>query len=122
MTEQTDIYNEFSNFMALLNKNSVVDDITKKTKINHEITCIENDKSNVSTKKTTNKLKCSICKVKINAVDAIISSCKCNKNHCLKHRMPETHNCHKIMEKSNEQKKDLEAGLIKLSACKLNTI
>jgi hypothetical protein len=59
--------------------------------------------------------KCGVCKVKINIVDELISTCKCKKLHCLTHRMPESHNCEKIKEIGEEQRKNLESGLVKLS-------
>jgi len=121
MAEQTNIYNEFSNFMTFFNKTNLVEDL-KKTNSTETTTIIETTKVEETTNKKSIRPKCFICKVKINAVDAIISSCKCNKNYCLKHRMPEMHFCDKMNEKADEQKKDLEIKLVKVTASKLSTI
>ena len=133
MSDSNNIYNEFTNFMTLFKNNNSFD--TKRNsnikilpEINDGISLnntIENSKNTIN--QDSNKLlskkkpKCTICKVKINAVDAIISTCKCNKLHCLKHRMPEEHNCEKIEEIGNEQRKNLAASLIKLNP-KLDTL
>jgi len=121
MAEQTNIYNEFSNFMSLFNKTNLIENI-KKTNSIETATIIETTKVEEPINKKPTRPKCAICKVKINPVDAIISSCKCNKNYCLKHRMPEMHFCHKINEIADEQKKDLEIKLVKVTASKLSTI
>ena len=121
-------FNELNNFMNQLNENNLFD-----------INCISNIKilsdsannkpldeiikhSDAKIKISSNKLssknnkrpKCGICKVKINVVDELISTCKCNKLHCLKHRMPETHNCEKMKAIGEEQRNILESSLIKL--------
>jgi len=108
MSDSNNIYNEFTNFMTLFNNNNSFDakrnsNIKILPEINEGITpseTIEGSKNKIN--QDSNKLlskkkpKCTICKVKINAVDVLISTCKCNKLHCLKHRMPEEHDCEKI--------------------------
>jgi hypothetical protein len=121
MTEQNDVYDEFSNFMALLKKAKLFENITNNIDSAIEKP-IKVENKNKTEENFIKKLKCSICKVKINSVDAIISSCKCNKNHCLKHRLPESHKCDKIQEKCEEEKKNLEKNLIKVVGSKLSTI
>ena len=90
------IYNDFSLLMKLLDKNVLL----KTENTSNDVNIIEdnsaNNKGNVISNESTHinkKLRCAICKIKINAVDALVSSCKCDKKHCAKHRMPETHNC-----------------------------
>ena len=41
------------------------------------------------------RIRCCVkgCKRKINSVDEIISTCRCGKTFCSKHRLPEMHNC-----------------------------
>lgn len=121
MAEQTNIYSEFSNFMTFFNKTNSVEGL-KNINSSEIATIIETAKVEETINKKQTRSKCGICKVKINAVDAIISSCKCNKNYCKKHRMPEMHFCDKINEKTDEQKKDLEIKLVKVTASKLSTI
>jgi hypothetical protein len=112
------IFNDFTNFMNLF-KN---DDLNNNIKIIEDNGKHELESADKNVHKQVKKLRCSICKVKINAVDAIISSCKCDKNHCLKHRMPESHNCSKLNEISEAQKKNLKASLIKVDSCKVSLI
>lgn len=121
MAEQTNIYNEFTNFMTMFNKSNLAEDLINNNSKELKTT-IETIKTPKNILKVANKSKCKICKIKINAANAIISSCKCNGSYCLKHRMPEMHNCDKINEKVNEQKKDLETKLVKVTSCKLSTI
>lgn len=48
------------------------------------------------------------CKKKISIVDLLSSKCKCEKAFCLKHRLPEQHNCqydHKYVDKNKEIEK-----------------
>lgn len=99
--ENQQIHNEFSKFMETFKQ----DDVIKKVDEN-----------------INKKLKCAICKYKINAVDALIANCKCGKKHCLKHRMPESHNCDKISEMSERQRKKLGSDLIKVEASKITLI
>ena len=121
------IFNDFSNLMNWINNNDNLFN-SKNTNIKN-ISPLDNNISNnsvetinehakdlTSDKKNNKKLRCEICKAKINLVDEIISTCKCNKNHCLKHRMPEIHNCEKIQDIGNEQRLNLKEKLVKLDS------
>lgn len=128
MSDSNNIFNDFTNFMNLLNKSDLFDTKTKSNiKIISENGCssnniigesenklINNDQtSNILLKK---KSKCGICKVKISAVDELIATCKCEKTHCLKHRMPEAHSCEKIKAIGEEQQNNLKASLVRLDS------
>ena len=63
--------------------------------------------------------KCEICNSKINTLDALVATCKCEKKHCIKHRMPESHNCIKIKDIISEQKDRLKNSLVKVSCEKI---
>ena len=63
--------------------------------------------------------KCEICNSKINTLDALVATCKCEKKHCIKHRMPESHNCTKLSAIATEQKDRLKNSLIKVSCEKI---
>lgn len=122
------IFNDFTDFMNLLKIDSLNESeinngmiINDNKQNSTDITLDKPENANKNTQ-TTKKSKCSICKVKINAVDAIISTCKCEKNYCLKHRMPESHNCDKIEEIREIQKKNLKTNLIKVESCKVSLI
>jgi hypothetical protein len=132
MSGSNNNFNELNNFMNWLDENKLFDanhmsnikilseniedntlDKTIKLSDNQNI----QEKEKISNGKLISKRrpKCGICKVKINVIDELISTCKCNKLHCLTHRMPESHNCEKIKEIGEEQRKNLESGLVKLS-------
>ena len=66
--------------------------------------------------------KCEICNAKINTLDALVATCKCEKKHCIKHRMPESHNCSKLGDIAIEQKNRLKTTLIKVSCNKIISI
>lgn len=121
MADQKSIYDDFSDFMKFFNKINLVEDF-KNIDSSETAIIIEPIKLEESISNKSSRPKCGICKVKINAVDIIISSCKCNGKYCVKHRMPELHNCEKITEIAKEQKKDLENKLVKVTGCKLSTI
>jgi predicted nucleic acid binding AN1-type Zn finger protein len=120
------IYNDFTTIIESLKLNSIIKNdipINKNiqnindTNIKH-IETVNND----NIKQTTKKLRCALCKVKISAVNTIISSCKCDKNYCLKHRMPESHNCEKLEQIIETQKKNLATSLIKVEFSKLDRL
>ena len=48
------------------------------------------NKSKVITKSKEKKKKCFDCNKKLGLLDY---SCKCSNFYCIKHRLPETHNC-----------------------------
>ena len=131
MSGSNNNFNELNNFMNWLTENNLFDancisnikilatsdeaNLSDKT-IKESNQQIIQDTAQISNSKLTPKRrpKCGICKVKINIVDELISTCLCNKLHCLKHRMPEMHNCEKIEAIGEEQRKNLKAGLVKL--------
>lgn len=120
-------YNEFTNFMNTLKNNITFEkkDITnnEKDKITTKITLKHTEKTDKENAiNIQKKLKCTLCKVKINAVDVIISSCKCEKKYCLKHRMPESHKCEKLENIKEIQKNNLGKNLIKIDSCKLERL
>jgi predicted nucleic acid binding AN1-type Zn finger protein len=99
------IYNEFSDFINSIKTSSIIQQT-------HDI--ININKNNKDTEDTNKKQRCAFCNKKITASEYTISNCRCNKKHCLKHRMPEAHNCDNIKEIVEEQKKNLDKSLIKL--------
>lgn len=121
----SNIFNEFSIFMDMINKNKLLD--TKPSSfidsptlglVEKKDILTKTDSEETGIKKTikSTKSRCSICKIKINPVDILISTCKCEKLHCLKHRMPESHSCSKMSVIADEQKKQLEKNLVKLDS------
>jgi len=42
--------------------------------------------------------RCELCRRKLILLDTLIV-CKCDKNYCAVHRLPETHNCNCLKEK-----------------------
>jgi len=63
--------------------------------------------------------KCNMCNIKISILDEIISECKCNKFHCIKHRLPELHNCLAINKYKSDGKEQLAKSLVKVGADKI---
>lgn len=118
------IFDDFTDFMAFFDKIKIQENIEnnndKETTI--KVSNIDTIKSNDEQKTKNTKLKCNFCKVKINLVDTLISTCKCNNNYCKKHRMPELHKCENLQEKCINERKNLENNLIKICPSKLNTI
>jgi hypothetical protein len=129
MSDQNRIFNEIDDLFSWMNETNFIQpkaknniriidddyqiDPVKPTESNQQI----NTKINPSQESTkSKKLKCSLCKVKISLVDDLISTCKCEKKYCSKHRMPETHNCVKLEEIGKEQRKTLESTLVKLDS------
>ncbi len=55
--------------------------------------------------------KCAFCNKKISIVDSLSSTCKCGKVYCLKHRLPENHECN--YNYLNEINKDEEIAKLK---------
>ena len=66
--------------------------------------------------------KCEICNSKINTLDLLVATCKCEKKHCIKHRMPESHNCSKLCDIAQEQKTRLKTNLVKITCNKIISI
>jgi hypothetical protein len=114
------IFDDFSDFMAFFDKTKIQEDINIKNKINTPK--IEDTQIDKEQNTKNNKLKCNFCKARINLLDTLISTCKCNYNYCKKHRMPELHKCEFLQDKCLDEKKNLENNLIKLCPSKLNTI
>jgi hypothetical protein len=81
--------------------NIIIEEIQEKS--------IKNPVEETNTKK---KMCCDICKKKISLVDDLISTCKCGRKHCPKHRMPESHNCDKMKEIIAEKIKFLEEKIL----------
>jgi hypothetical protein len=50
-----------------------------------------NIKPELSIKKIKKKKRCSFCKAKIGVLDSV--KCRCDKSFCIKHLLPEYHNC-----------------------------
>jgi predicted nucleic acid binding AN1-type Zn finger protein len=118
------IYNDFTNCINSLKINNfdlIINSNSNKVINEININPIQETK-NDNKPQNFKKIRCAICKVKINTVDIIISNCKCNKNHCAKHRMPESHNCDQIDNIKETQKKNLEISLIKLESNKLERL
>ena len=94
MSGSNNIYNEFTNIMDYININNLFDvkcnsnikilsEMNDGIAVNGIIEKPINQDNNKSLSKK--KPKCTICKVKINAVDALITTCKCNKLHLYWH-------------------------------------
>jgi len=60
-----------------------------------------------------------MCNIKISILDEIISRCKCSKFHCIKHRLPELHNCSAINNYKSDGKEQLAKSLVKIGADKI---
>jgi len=110
---ENDINSLFSwlNDKKLLINEEQIDNNIKQTNIN----IIENNDEHNS-KSDKKKLKCKMCKKKINLLDELISKCKCGHKYCSKHRMQELHKCTKLDEICIEQRKNLQEQLIKLDS------
>ena len=61
--------------------------------------------------------RCASCSKKLSIVSTF--SCKCENNHCMAHRMPESHNCSKLELYKTEGIARLEKTLIKVVAQKI---
>ena len=131
MSDSNNIFNEFTNIMNWVNEINLLDakhssNIKIESESNEKITidnnCVNNNQlgneKSINAHNSNKKLRCGVCKFKINAVDELISTCKCNKSHCLKHRMPEAHNCEQMENIKKEQRKNLEQTLVKLGVNK----
>ena len=132
MADQNNIINEINDLISWMNESSLFetkrkDNIKILQEQNNQI--VENQSStenqlvkNMRTNSNEDltilnkKLRCDICKIKISLVDELISTCKCEKKHCSKHRMPESHKCNKLEEIGKEQRKNLELSLKKLDS------
>ena len=79
--------NTFENIIPIQRSNIQIEELQEESK-----------KNSIEEKNTKKKMCCDICKKKISLVDDLISTCKCGRKHCPKHRMPETHNCDKIQD------------------------
>jgi predicted nucleic acid binding AN1-type Zn finger protein len=55
--------------------------------------------------------KCAFCNKKTSIVDSLSSTCKCRNVYCLKHRLPENHECN--YNYLNEINKDEEIAKLK---------
>lgn len=117
------LYNDFTNFINLLKINSTFErtdiSMSEDVKILDEEHVVKTENAKDDKTHITKKTRCALCKVKISAVDTIISSCKCEKNYCLKHRMPESHKCEKLEQIVKTQKDNLESSLVKLVSDKM---
>jgi hypothetical protein len=106
-----------NNLLDAKKKSNIKIDSQSNEKLNLDNGCKNKQTANedcINEPKANKKLRCGVCKFKISSVDEIIATCKCNKSHCLKHRMPEAHNCEKIEDIGKEQRKNLEQKLVKL--------
>lgn len=104
--------NDYNVFQPIKPTNVVI----KEEKKDEEIKNDKNDNNDDIINKKGKIMRCNICKIKIKATDEIISKCKCNKSHCLKHRLPEKHECEKIDDIITEQKNILKNNLVKLDS------
>jgi hypothetical protein len=132
MGDQNKVFNEFTDLISWMNESNLFEatrkDNTKNllesnNKVGENLHYRENqlvvdNKNNSSDnmKITNKKSRCDVCKGKISLVDELISTCRCGKKHCSKHRMPETHKCNKMEEIGKDQKKFLESSLVKLGS------
>lgn len=132
MADQNNLINEINDLISWMNESNLFE---TKRKDNIKILSEQNNQTlenqsakeielvkNISTNLnedliiSNKKLRCNICKIKISLVDELISTCKCEKKHCSKHRMPEAHKCNKLEEIGKEQRKNLESNLVKLDS------
>lgn len=132
MTDKNNIIDEINDLISWMNESNLFetkrkDNIKILPEQNNQIVenqsvienqLVKNITTNLNEDLTTSnkKLRCNVCKIKISLVDDLISTCKCEKKHCSKHRMPEAHKCNKLEEIGKEQRKKLESDLVKLDS------
>ena len=119
------LYKDFTDIIDLLktknNDKSEYNNITEPIEKNDNL---QKPEIIINNKINNKKKRCALseCKNKINNLDLIISNCKCNKQFCSKHRMPENHMCDYLENYKDNEKKFLESTLVKVDFSKLDKL
>lgn len=50
------------------------------------------------------KMQCLICNKKLSIIEQQITCSYCSRNYCMRHRLPDIHNCSDLQSKSRQRK------------------